>query len=262
MSEDSSKQATALPAPGRRSWGPLAAVLIVLFSFLIIQQVAGVLLVIIPRLLGWDSIMADEWLVNSPVATFVYVLLAEAMTIGSLLWFLTYKRAPFLQTVGLLRPKWSYLGHAVVGYVAYFLLFVAIIAITRLLLPVDIEQEQALGFQRDSDGPALAMAFISLVILPPIVEEIVFRGFFFGTLRANRAGAVSATIITSILFGALHLFGSADGSLLWIAAIDTFILSVVLCYLRERTGSIWASVGVHAIKNAVVFVNLFIIGTS
>ncbi|HET8671581.1 MAG TPA: CPBP family intramembrane glutamic endopeptidase, partial [Candidatus Saccharimonadales bacterium] len=86
--------------------------------------------------------------------------------------------------------------------------------------------------------------------------------FFYGTLRANKMRKWTAMVVTSILFGVLHLFGAAEGGLLWIAFIDTFVLSLVLCHLREENGTIWASIGVHALKNGFVFANLFIINAS
>ena len=60
-----------------------------------------------------------------------------------------------------------------------------------------------------------------------------------------------AALIVSIIFGALH------GQ--WNVAIDTFILSMVACYLREATGTIWPGVVIHMTKNAVAFVLLFVV---
>jgi membrane protease YdiL (CAAX protease family) len=59
------------------------------------------------------------------------------------------------------------------------------------------------------------------------------------------------------LFGVAHLQFGSGAPLLWVAALDTFTLSIVLCYLREKTGSVWAGVFLHAIKNAIAFVALF-----
>ena len=69
------------------------------------------------------------------------------------------------------------------------------------------------------------------------------------------------TLVTSVIFGALHTLTGKDG-LLWIAAIDTFALSLVLCYLREKTGNLYASMGVHAIKNGIAFLALFVLHLS
>jgi membrane protease YdiL (CAAX protease family) len=238
----------------------VAAIALVLFGFVVLQQVAAVIIVFVPHLF-LDSIAADEWVVNSPVSSFIYMLLAESMILASLLWFLSYKRAPFWKTVGLQRPRWSHLGYTVIGTLVYFAIF-ALTLIAAQALPIDLDQQQSLPFEQGNTGMALILAGISLIVLPPLVEEILFRGFLYGTLRSNKIKVVAATIITSVFFGCLHLFGGAGGSLIWVAAIDTFVLSLVLCNLRERTGSIWPCIGVHAIKNGIVFVNLFILGAS
>ena len=96
------------------------------------------------------------------------------------------------------------------------------------------------------------------MILPPIVEEIIFRGFLYGGLRkANNV--VTSAIVTSVIFGYLHSSQAVDDSILWVATIDTFIMSLVLCYLREKSGSILPGVGVHAVKNGIAFIAIFIL---
>ncbi|RYZ49901.1 MAG: CPBP family intramembrane metalloprotease, partial [Sphingobacteriales bacterium] len=57
-------------------------------------------------------------------------------------------------------------------------------------------------------------------------------------------------IVTSIVFGAIH------GQ--WNVAVDVFALSLILCSLREITGSIWAGVLLHMLKNGIAFYFLFI----
>lgn len=260
MSDVSSNPSDKTPVnPKPKMWSPVTAFAFVLVSFVVLPVVAGVMVSYIPTLLGWDSIRADEWLLNSPVSTFLYVLLSETLTLTMLAWFIAYRKASFKEIMALKRFTVRDIGYGLGGTVVYFLLFAVTITIVQELLPVNTSQEQALGFEKDVAGAGLVLAFISLVVLPPLVEELVFRGFFYGTLRSNNISFLWSTIVTSTIFGALHLFGAADGQLLWIAFIDTFVLSLVLCYVREKSGSIWSSVVIHALKNGFVFVNLFII---
>jgi membrane protease YdiL (CAAX protease family) len=53
--------------------------------------------------------------------------------------------------------------------------------------------------------------------------------------------------------------GAESGGLLYIAGLDTFILSLFLIYLREKTDGLWASMALHALKNGVAFVALFVL---
>jgi membrane protease YdiL (CAAX protease family) len=69
---------------------------------------------------------------------------------------------------------------------------------------------------------------------------------------------IIAALITSILFALPHLFESSSG-LLWVAGCDTFILSMVLVYVREKTDKLWASMLIHALKNFVAFASLYLL---
>ena len=150
---------------------------------------------------------------------------------------------------------------ALVTFGAYFVtLLIAVTIIGGTLTHIDLDQKQQIGFDAASGFGPLALVFISLVLLPPLVEEVLIRGFLYGGLR-NKLRPLQAALIASLLFAAAHLqFGSGE-PLLWIAAIDTFILSLFLIRLREQTGSLWAGMGTHFIKNLLAFVALFIVGT-
>ena len=39
--------------------------------------------------------------------------------------------------------------------------------------------------------------------------------------------------------------------------IDTFILSLTLIWLREKTGRLYASMGLHGLKNFIAFIQLY-----
>ena len=167
------------------------------------------------------------------------------------------KKASFKKAIAFRPPKWEDLGLTIAGVGAYVALFFLAYTTVNTVVPLDSGPEQAIGFERSVQGSGLIFAFVSLVILPPIAEEILFRGFFFSTLRAHKVRLAWSMTVTSLIFASLHLFGGKGGELLWLAFLDTFVLSLVLCYLREKTGSIWASIGLHALKNGFVFWNLF-----
>ncbi len=140
----------------------------------------------------------------------------------------------------------------------YFIAFLVVVAlVTRFVPGFDIGQEQDVGFKDVSGSAQLIMSFVGLVILPPIVEEIMARGLIYSSLRKAMPVLIAA-ILTSALFALPHMFESATGGLLYIAGLDTFILSMFLVYLREKTGALWASMLLHAIKNGVAFMALFI----
>lgn len=101
------------------------------------------------------------------------------------------------------------------------------------------------------------MAFVVLVVLAPIVEELLYRGYLYSKLR-NSFSIWLSIIVTSIAFGAAHLWVGPDLPLQWAVAVDTFTLSLVMCATREYTGAIWVPIMMHMAKNGIAFYFLFI----
>ena len=235
---------------------PLATIGATFVIFLLSQLLAGALITTYIALRNWTETEAALWLEQSVAAQFIYVLLAEIFAVWMIAWLL--KRAHVLpRRIGLIAPAARDVLYALVGYGLYFISYLVVIILAGALLPtLDFDQEQQIGFDSAVTSAELAMTFVSLVVLPPIAEEIMFRGFLFTSLRAKMRLRY-AVIITSLLFGIAHLQFGADAPLLWVAAIDTFILSCFLCLLRERSGSLWPSILLHAIKNGVAFFILF-----
>jgi membrane protease YdiL (CAAX protease family) len=112
----------------------------------------------------------------------------------------------------------------------------------------NINQAQKIGFMGLVKPYEFILAFICVVILPSIVEELIFRGIMYGELR--KISVLWAVILVSVLFGAAH--GQLN------VAITTFAMSLVMCFTREKlTDSIWAGMVLHFIKNAIGFVIIF-----
>ena len=123
--------------------------------------------------------------------------------------------------------------------------------IMKWLIPgINLEQEQDVGFNNLIGRAEMIEGFIALVIIAPIAEELIFRGWLYGKLRA-RMTAVSAIIICSVLFGILH------GQ--WNVGITVFAMSVVMCLIRELTGTIWSGILVHMLKNGIAFYLLYVV---
>lgn len=222
------------------------------------SQVAAVILVsTIPSFQGWTEAESFEWLSNSTGAQFLVMLLVTLFASSAVYYLIKHARI-LPARIGAIKPKWRDLGYAAVAYVLYFITyFIFIIIATQLLSGLDTDQAQDIGFENIGGSLGMAMAFLSLVILPPIWEETVFRGFLFSSLRAKMRLRF-AVILTSLAFGAAHLELGNGGPLVWVAAIDTFILSCVLCLLREKTGSLWSPILLHTGKNFIAFYLLFI----
>lgn len=239
----------------QKSYSPISTVLFTVSIYILSQIFASIFILIIPVIRGWSLDQSLRWVDGNVWGTFGYVLLVESITL-SLLYLLQRRIRNTFYELGLNRPVLKYIGYSIIGFIAYFVMYIIVVIITSALIPsLDLQKKQEIGFDTATQGIELLPVFLSLVILPPIVEEIVARGFLFGGLRKKMPFIASAAI-TSVLFAAAHIGGASEG-LLWVAAIDTLILSMILCVLREKTGSLWPPIAVHMIKNGLAFVIIF-----
>ena len=158
-------------------------------------------------------------------------------------------------------PTWTDIGLAPVGFIVYMILAAGVVTFFSLFPWFDAEQAQEVGFSVYGTGIDRMIAFAVLVIVAPIAEEIIFRGWLYGRLREkfggqmpNWLGMLIAILLVSILFGIVHLQ--------WNVGVNVFAMSVVLCGLREITGTIYAGILMHMLKNGVAFYMLYVLGTA
>lgn len=244
--------------PKKVPWSGWIAVVYAIVLYFVAQIVAVLIVSVYPHLRGWSGTTAEHWLTNSVPAQFWYVLFAEGLMFGALAWFIKWRGAT-LRSIGWRSLKGKDIAYMFIGFLIYFVASAIVLHLASSLVPdLNVDQQQDTGFQNATGALNLWLTFVSLVVLPPLVEESVFRGFVFGGLK-NKLPVVWAAIGTSLLFAVAHLQFGSGKPLLWVAALDTFTLSLVLCWLRQKTGGLWAGILVHALKNGLAFFVLFIV---
>ncbi len=188
---------------------------------------------------------------NSVGGQFAYVLIAESL--AALLAIAIVKRRHLnFTSIGLgRRPRWNDLLQAFGGFAIFFGILIVAGLLTNLIPDLN-KEKQDVGFNNLNTGVKQLMAFISLVILPPLGEETLVRGYLYSGLR-QAWRFWPAVLTTSLFFGIAHLQLGGGSPLVWAAAIDTFLLSIVLCFLRERTGALYAGMLVHMLNNLIAF---------
>ena len=110
-----------------------------------------------------------------------------------------------------------------------------------------VNLEQFFGFSGNvpdlplNDDPAvLALYVLSVVVIPPIVEEMMFRGMILQGLR--RFGDGFAVFASAALFGLYH------GNLA--QTVFAFLCGLVLGFVVIRTDSLLPAILIHAVNNA------------
>jgi len=85
----------------------------------------------------------------------------------------------------------------------------------------------------------VALLWVAFVIFAPAFEEVFFRGFLFAGWERSRLGSVGTIILTSVLWGILHL----QYDLFGIVAI--MIMGITIGIMRHKTKSLWSTLLMH-----------------
>lgn len=239
------KPAENLGGPARVAFNTLA--------IFFLTQFLGFLIVGLGSAVIDPGVSATSILDASIFAQFCYILLAEVLAVWMVLQILR-RRALGLAFIGLGRkPVWKDVVRALWGFLGFYGLMIIVTASLALLFPnFKTDQAQNLGFDNIRTLSDNLIAIVALVILPPLGEEVLVRGYLYSGLRASMKYA-PALLATSLIFGLAHLELGSGGPLVWGAAIQTFILSIVLVHLREKSGALYAGILLHVINNAIAF---------
>lgn len=216
-----------------------------LLAQLLIVKLYEVIAIFQPRILGGFTEVTLQLVVAALVYTLTLLLVVGVPKI-------VLKKSTSLKDLGLSRlPNWVDLLLPIAGFIVYMVLAWLMFIVAEKYIPgFQIDQEQDVGFTRLNTSIEYMLAFVSLVIIAPVAEEIIFRGYLYDKLKKNGLSLWAVFIVVSLLFGLVH------GQ--WNVAVNVFALSIVLCGLRVITGSIWSSILLHSLKNGVAYYMLFV----
>ena len=91
-------------------------------------------------------------------------------------------------------------------------------------------------------GQSPVILIITVVILGPIAEEIIFRWMIFGRIRCYY-GSKWAILFSSLLFGIYHMNV--------VQFIFCTLLGIVFAYLYDKSGNIFITIAAHMAVNMV-----------
>ena len=118
---------------------------------------------------------------------------------------------------------------------------------------VNLNDEAIVG--RMVDAPRTTILIV--VVLAPVVEETLFRGYVFGNLREVHRGL--AYLVSCLLFALLHVwqFAAARGDLTYLLLMVQYLVpGAVMAWTYERSGSLWGSVLLHGVVNGLAVVRV------
>ena len=141
------------------------------------------------------------------------------------------------------------------GYAGYIVAMYAISALIMIFTEDAINPNSEAIIAQTKLNPNVML--VIGVLLAPIVEETLFRGVIFGTIR--KSSRVAGYVASALLFAVYHLldyiiagifYGSFDWALL-LYLMQYIPAGIILCWCYERSRNIWAPIFLHMIINYI-----------
>ena len=147
---------------------------------------------------------------------------------------------------------WNFVQAVVLGFAMYYAgTWLLQFLLVRLVPDLTIyNNETVAALISDS---RYVMLFIT-VILAPVIEETLVRGLVFGSIQP--VSRVMAYVVSVVLFTLMHnwqYFTLYPAANVLVSCIPYIPASVALAWTYEKAGTIWASITLHAIVNAMSF---------
>jgi CAAX protease family protein len=182
-----------------------------------------------------------------PTFTVVATFLQGLIFIGTAVMFASFTRRPRPEHFGLRpTPFWPAVGWAALAIGSFY---VAVAIYTAVVQP-DAEQTVAQDLGANQGTFGMIAAGFMVICVAPVAEEFFFRGFFYRALR-SRYSVLVAAAIDGLLFGVIHYDFSGADALLIVPPLAA--LGFTFCLVYERTGSIYPTIALHALNNAIAF---------
>jgi hypothetical protein len=195
-------------------------------------------------------------------------LLPGQLGIGEMGKFLTGFLVQFLATIGFVyffavflpRGRWkdlgirkarpgSYFRYGVIGGILLIIMVLVLGYVLKYFQP-DLEPQYFEQMLRSATRiPNFIVILVVGAILAPLSEELFYRGMLYPVFRKH-LGPVWGAILAGLVFGLAHWD-------LW-RTIPLALGGIGLCYIYEKSGSIWVSVLAHGVWNGVMSILIFL----
>jgi membrane protease YdiL (CAAX protease family) len=180
-------------------------------------------------LYGRTWLVAVFSLVFSPVMI-ITLMLASRRSGSSVLAYL-----------GLDIPRRRHIAITVAG-LALWIIFTAIL---DLVLDRDAEPFMLAIYRSAQAEGSLIWLWLETVVVAPIREELLFRGFMFRGFVHTQRDAIPSIVFISLIWSLTHFRYD------WLTIAEVFVLGLLLGLVRWRTGSTTLTILLHAVNNLV-----------
>jgi uncharacterized protein len=229
-----------------RPWGPWATMgwtLLCLAVMFVVQIAVLIIFVIVHVVVG--SVTKLESLAASGNFLAVCTLASTPALVGLMALIIWLRGFPIREYLDL---KWPSTRSLFLGMAGLAVVLISI-DLTSYVLSRPLVPEVMVEFYRNSWPPLLVFA---VVVLAPLGEETLFRGFFYKGIAASPAGPVTAIVVSTIIFALIHF--QYD----WYGVLGVAVMGLYLGIVRYGSSSLLLTMLIHAIANVVATAEVFL----
>ena len=216
------------------------------------EQIAGVVffviyLLVLPFVTTPLFDLAERLLavsISSAMRNMLYYYILFAVTVIIFHGFLARTSRHLVDNLGLACKS------AAVGLVGLYGLNELVYRLTNLVFTNHTNLNDTTISAQVNDAPHMTLLIV--IFLAPFVEEVLFRGLVFGNLK-SRSRAL-AYVVSCLLFALLHVWQFAvvkQDVTYFLLMIQYLVPGLVLAWAYDHSGTLWASIGLHAAVNAL-----------
>jgi membrane protease YdiL (CAAX protease family) len=227
-------------------WGPWATIGWTVLCILVLYgaQLAGLIIFLLFRTITTGKTRIDDLATSGNYLAFA-TLLSTPATVGFIALLVWLRGYPIR---GYLALRWPPVRSAVTAFLGLAVVLVAT-DLTSYLTGRPLVPTVMVDFYRNSWLPGLLFA---MVVLAPLGEETLFRGFLYAGITASRAGPIVAIIVSTVAFAALHV--QYD----WYGIAGVAAIGLYLGVIRFWTRSLFLTMILHGVANVVATLDLLI----
>lgn len=183
---------------------------------------------------------------TNKIYLYLSFLIGQIVIILPPIYYLNFKKKSIYDSLRFKPVSFDTLVNSVLLSISVIILFDALERIINKIVPtpdyiIDLgkimQPDSAMGF---------IFLFLAVVIMAPIGEEMVFRGFLQKFLEEYWKDITRAILISSLIFAMIHF------NPYW--TIQIYLLGIILGFLSWKTKSIIPSIILHSLNNGIAFI--------
>ena len=169
--------------------------------------------------------------------------LGQGVIILPPMYYLSFKKRSIIDSFRFRPISFNTFVNSVTFSIGIIILFDAFERIIHQIVPTPDYIINLGQIMRPDSTLSFIFLFLAVVVMAPIGEEIVFRGFLQKFLEEHWKDITRAVLITSLIFAMIHF------NPYW--TIQIYLLGVILGFLSWKTKSIIPSIVLHSLNNGI-----------